>query len=130
MVMERCWRACTIMQFWNPQVLATGSVLLQAAAASELPGVHAVMEVRRKCNFGLILKSDVCFLSSFPKEVSSLAPYDQSNNLALFSKIFHHLSSYLLFLFGPSFFLCLSKLGNLKGVSSLIEEDTANQFGH
>lgn len=53
----------------NPQVLSTGSVLLHAAAASWLLGV---MEVKNKCNFGLILKSDVYFLSSFPKELSLL----------------------------------------------------------
>lgn len=116
------------MQFWNPQVLSTGSVLLHAAAAPWLPGVIAVMEVKSKCNHGHILKSDVYFLSSFPKEVS-LLPHMVSQIIDLpFSKYF---TTYLvIFLFDLALFSYLSKLGTLKGISSLTEEGTANQFGH
>lgn len=116
------------MQFWNPQVLSTGSVLLHAAAASWLPGVLAVMEVKSKCNHGHILKSDVYFLSSFPKEVS-LLPHMVSQILDLFFP--KYFTTYLvIFLFDLALFSYLSKLGTLKGISSLTEEGSANQFGH
>lgn len=64
----------------------------------------------------------------FPKEVSLLP---QMINQIIYLSFPNYFTIYLaIFLFDLPLFLYLSKLGNFKGVSSLTEEGTANQFGH